>query len=90
MPPASAAKAALSYVVPVATYGAEVWYPGALVPNMKRGKDVPDVVTPLGLLGLVARVNKVFTQAARAVLPVPGTTPNNAVLHAIGLPPAEV
>ena len=38
----------------------------------------------------MAKVNKVFTQAACAVLPVPGTTPNNACLHVVGLLPAKV
>ena len=46
MLPASAAKAALFYVVPVVTYGAKVWYPGALAPNLSQNLRLPELVPP--------------------------------------------
>ena len=41
-------------------------------------------------LHLLARIDRVLTTAAYAVLPTVGTTPNLTVLHALGLVPAKV
>jgi hypothetical protein len=70
-------------VIPVATFGAEVWWPGTSRPS-RHGNVTPPTSFRCGL------IDKSLHLALRAALPVWRTTPN-AVLHReAGIPAAKV
>ena len=85
-PPLVTAKAAAACVLPIATYGAEAWWPGLSWPSRnKEGESVNN-----GLGKHVAKIDIAIRTAARAVLPVWRTTPIPILHRESGLPPAEV
>ena len=70
-------------VIPVATFGADVWWPGLSRPTA-QGRQTPKSTNLCNL------IDKVIHLALRSALPVWKTTPN-AVLHReSGIPPARV
>ncbi|KAI0992044.1 hypothetical protein K3495_g16142, partial [Podosphaera aphanis] len=72
-----------SCVVPVATFAAEVWWPGLKRPT-KRGDVTPPTVYLCNLIDKAVRV------ALRAALPVWRTTPNVILHREGGIPPANI
>ena len=85
-PPLATAKAAAACVLPIATYGAEAWWPGLSWPSRnKEGESVNN-----GLGKHVAKTDIAIRTAARAMLPVWRTTPTPILHQESGLPPAEV
>lgn len=87
MPPAVAVKAAKACVIPVTTYGAEVWYEGLTKPSRKRHTNEEAKLAQTKHVGIIDRVLRV---AARAVLPVWRTTPVPILHYESGIPPARV
>ena len=85
-PPFATAKAATACVLPIATYGAEAWWPGASWPSQeKEGQQVNN-----GLKQYVYKIDMAIRTAARAALPIWRTTPIPVLHRESGLPPAEV
>ena len=81
--PGPLVRAVESCVVTVATYGAEVWYPGTSRPTSQG-------TTKFRVQGLLDKVDVVVRTALRAALPVWRTT-RIAVLHReSGIPPAPI
>jgi ribonuclease HI len=82
-------KATISCVIPTALYGAEAWYGGRKKPaaNPSRAGKL-EVSARIG--GLIDEVDKVIRTAARAVLPVWKTTPNDTLHRDAGLPTADI
>lgn len=70
-------------IVPVATYGAEVWWPGLSRPSA-TGTITPPTSFHCGL------IDKVLYMALRAALPVWRTTPNVVLHREGGIPPARI
>lgn len=70
-------------VVSVATYGADVWWPGISRPT-KKGITTPKTTYLCNL------IDKVIHQGLRAALPVWKTTPNVVLHREGGIPPARL
>ncbi|KAI1005063.1 hypothetical protein K3495_g3155 [Podosphaera aphanis] len=70
-------------VIPVATYGAEVWWPGMSRPTI-TGSVRPHTSFHCEL------IDKVIIKALRAALPVWRTTPNVVLHREGGIPPARI
>lgn len=68
-------------VVSVATYGADVWWPGMTRPT-RKGTSIPQTTHLCGL------IDKVIRLALRAALPVWKTTPDVVLHREGGIPPA--
>lgn len=85
MPPAAAAKAAHACMIPVATYGAEVWYEGTTKPIPYTTR----TVVPRHSYHM-ATIDRALRTAARAVIPVWRTTPIPVLHRETGIPPASV
>lgn len=85
-PASSTAKAGAACVIPVATYGADIWWPGLVKPSAKVGGKLVDCKVE----GHVARLDRAIKTTARAVLPVWKTTPIPILHRESGLPPAKV
>ncbi|KAI0994897.1 hypothetical protein K3495_g13283 [Podosphaera aphanis] len=81
--PSPLVAAVSSCVVPVATFGADVWWPGLTRPTA-RGNVTPPT-TPLCSL-----IDKSVHLALRAALPVWRTTPNVVLHRESGIPPARM
>ena len=81
--PGPLVRAVESCVVTVATYGAEVWYPGSSRPTAHG-------TTKFRITGLLDKIDLVIRMALRGALPVWRTT-RIAVLHReSGIPPASI
>ena len=74
--PGALVKAIDTCIVPIATYGADVWWPGLRRPTV-RGMVTPPTA------GLCSMIDKAVLMGLRSALPVMRTTPN-AVLHREG------
>lgn len=72
-----------SCIVPVATFGAEVWWPGLARPSAYKTV-TPPTSYHCGL------IDKVIHMAIRAALPVWRTTPNVVLHREGGIPPARI
>ena len=82
-PPRLLRQAVLSCVLPIAHFAAETWWPGKT-----RNKNSKIVSNRVG--NHLNALSKVYTTAARAILPVYRTTPTQALLREAGLNPAEI
>lgn len=76
-------QAVTACVLPIAHFGAETWWPGKT--RKQRNKIVSNRVGEHTRL-----IEKVYTAAARAILPVFRTTPTAALLRESGLSTAEI
>lgn len=70
-------------IIPVATYGSEVWWPGLKRPT-QRG------VSTSQTTGLCSMIDKVISTGLRAALPVMRTTPTVVLQREGGIPPARI
>lgn len=83
IPPRLARQAIVACVLPIANFAAESWWPGK-----ERVKGQKLISNKVGLH--LKAFEKVYTTAARAILPVYRTTPISALLRESGLNPAEI
>ncbi|KAK2752250.1 reverse transcriptase [Colletotrichum kahawae] len=97
LPAAAALQAAIACVLLTALYGAETWYAGLKRPARNSSTTATSssannqaATVSTRQKGLVKRVEKVMTAAARAILPVWKTTPTSTLLRDAGLPTAKV
>ncbi|KAI0992436.1 hypothetical protein K3495_g15749 [Podosphaera aphanis] len=83
VPPHLSRQAVIACVLPIANFGAETWWPGV---SRKKGNKI--VSNRVGRH--LAKLDKVYSAAARAILPAYRTVPSPALLREAGLPPAEI
>ncbi|KAI0992330.1 hypothetical protein K3495_g15856, partial [Podosphaera aphanis] len=81
--PAALVRAVDSCIVSVATYGADIWWPGINRPTYK-GTSTPPTST------LCSMIDKAILRGLRAALPVLKTTPTVVVQREGGIPPGKI
>ncbi|KAI0991474.1 hypothetical protein K3495_g16713, partial [Podosphaera aphanis] len=81
--PAALVGAVDSCIVSVATYGADIWWPGISRPTYK-GTATPPTST------LCSMIDKAILRGLRAALPVLKTTPTVVVQREGGIPPGKI
>ncbi|KAK8096411.1 uncharacterized protein PG998_014279 [Apiospora kogelbergensis] len=88
-PAAGHQKAVRTVILPILLYGHEAWYRGRTHTARKSNrKGITETGTRLG--GHVEHIHKALIKAARAVLPVWRTVPNDTLFGVSGLPTARV
>ena len=70
-------------IVPVATFGSDVWWPGLKRPTL-RGISTPSTTN------MRSMIDKAILMGLRAALPVMRTTPNVVLHREAGIPPAKI
>ncbi|KAI0996073.1 hypothetical protein K3495_g12108 [Podosphaera aphanis] len=80
--PKALVRAVDTCIVPIATFGSEVWWPGLSRPTIRR------TVTPQ-ITGTCEMIDKAILMGLRAALPVVRTTPNVVVHREGGIPPSK-
>ncbi|KAI0995925.1 hypothetical protein K3495_g12256, partial [Podosphaera aphanis] len=80
--PKALVRAVDTCIVPIATFGSEVWWPGLSRPTIRR------TVTPQ-ITGTCEMIDRAILMGLRAALPVVRTTPNVVVHREGGIPPSK-
>ncbi|RYP45714.1 hypothetical protein DL768_007978 [Monosporascus sp. mg162] len=89
-PPASGLrKAVITCVIPTALYGTEAWYGGRTKPARNLSQAGKAAVSAR-VGNHIAEIQRAFTLAAKATIPVWRTTPTDTLYRDTGLPTAQI